>query len=121
MEKIRMAPDIIPATRLEVYDVVNPEGEDMGQVQNFMVDLNTGRIPFVVVVFGGTLGLTDKWFAIPWELLGWRTRDRKFILDLPREKLKKAPGIDKSKWPEEIDLAWLENVYVYFGCSPYWC
>ena len=47
---------LVPATRMELYDVVNPEGEDLGQVQNFMVDPETGRVAFVVVAFGGFLG-----------------------------------------------------------------
>ena len=120
MEEIKMAPNIVPASRLEVYDVMNPAGDDLGQVQNFMIDLCHGKVAFVIVAFGGTLGLSDKWFAIPWELLEWRTPEKKFVLDLPREKLAKAPGIDKHKWPQEINLDWLKDLYVYFDCCPYW-
>ena len=120
MTRLETTPDIVPTTRLKYYDVINPEGEDLGQVQNFMVDLSTGRIPYVVVAFGGTLGLTDKWLAIPFELMGWDTGNKKFILDIPKEKFEKAPGIDKDKWPYEIDLSWLEDVYVFFDCRPYW-
>lgn len=56
---------IVPAHQLAYYDVVNPEGEDLGQVQEFMLDVPKGRIAFIVVSFGGILGLTDKWFALP--------------------------------------------------------
>lgn len=111
---------LILATRMELYDVVNPEGEDLGQVQNFMIDPETGRIAFVVVAFGGFLGLTDKWIAIPLEVLRWDTERGYFIMDVPRSTLERAPGIDKDKWPEEFDLSWMEEVYTCFGCRPYW-
>ena len=92
----------VPSIRLEQYDVVNKQGQDMGQVQTFVVDMHEGLIAFVLVSFGGFLGLSDKWFAIPWTALTWRPEDIKFILDLPEEVLKNAPGMDKDKWMEEI-------------------
>jgi sporulation protein YlmC with PRC-barrel domain len=111
---------IIPTHRLAAYDVVNPEGKDLGQVQDFMLDMGQGRIAFVVVAFGGILGLTDKWFALPWEILDWSPENKKFILNMPREILERAPGLDKRKWPQEIDLSWLSVCYAHFGCAPYW-
>jgi sporulation protein YlmC with PRC-barrel domain len=112
--------NIIPTHRLVAYNVVNPSGEDLGQVQDFMLDMKRGRIAFVVVSFGGILGLTDKWFALPWEILDWSPEIKKFILNMPREILKQAPGLDKRKWPQEIDLSWLSACYAHFGCAPYW-
>ena len=111
---------IVPTHRLGAYNIVNPEGEDLGQVQDYMLDMTQGRIAFVVVSFGGILGLTDKWFALPWETLEWSPGQRKFILNMPREVLEQAPGIDKIKWPQEIDLSWLTACYAHFGCAPYW-
>lgn len=112
--------NIIPTHRLVYYDVVNPSGEDLGQVQEFMLDVAHGRIAFVVVSFGGILGLTDKWFALPWEILEWSPSQKKFVLSMPRQVLENAPGLDKKKWPEEIDLSWLSMCYAYYGCAPYW-
>jgi len=111
---------LIPASKMDMYDVVNPKGEDLGQVQNFMVDPDTGRVAFIVVAFGGVLGLTDKWIAIPMEVLDWDYDARHFIMDVPRSTLERAPGLDKNKWPEEFNLDWMESVYACFGCEPYW-
>jgi sporulation protein YlmC with PRC-barrel domain len=111
---------ILPVSRLKNYDVINTNGEDLGQVQNLMLDLEQGQIAFVIVSFGGILGLSDKWFALPWELLAWSHQKKKFILNMPREVLENAPGLDKSKWPIEIDLSWLSSCYAYYRCAPYW-
>ncbi|MDD1711007.1 MAG: PRC-barrel domain-containing protein, partial [Methanoregulaceae archaeon] len=55
----------VPSISLARYDVVNKKGEDMGQVQTFIVDMRYGLIAFALVAFGGFLGITDKWFALP--------------------------------------------------------
>ncbi len=117
---MEVLPSIVPTSRLEKYDVVNPDGEDLGQVQNFMLDMQYGRIAFVVVAFGGVLGITDKWFALPWEILAWSPENRKFVLNIPREVFESAPGIDKDRWPYEVDLSWIARCYDYYGCAPYW-
>ncbi|MBI4286383.1 MAG: PRC-barrel domain-containing protein [Chloroflexi bacterium] len=110
----------LPGTRLLQYDVINPDGQDLGQVENFIIDMSQGRIAFLVVSFGGILGLTDKWFALPWEILTWSPDDKKFILDMPREVLEQAPGLSKERWPEDIELSWLRECYTHYGCVPQW-
>jgi sporulation protein YlmC with PRC-barrel domain len=111
---------LIPTSRLKQYDVVNKKGQDMGQVQTFVIDMVAGRIAFVVVSFEGFLGISDKWFAMPWELLSWSTENKKFILDMPKETLREAPGMDKNKWPDNIDFNLLVKAYSHFGVAPYW-
>jgi uncharacterized protein YegP (UPF0339 family)/sporulation protein YlmC with PRC-barrel domain len=114
---------LVPAKRLEVYDVVNGAGQDLGQVQDFMIDMTTGRVAYAVVAFGGTLGWSDKWIAMPFEALCWVPDHRKFTVDLNPEVLRRAPGIDKNKWPDhyaESDTGWLNDLYNHYSCKPYW-
>ena len=35
----------IPANRLTHYDVINKQGQDMGQVQTLVVDMVAGELP----------------------------------------------------------------------------
>jgi uncharacterized protein YegP (UPF0339 family) len=116
----------VPSVRLAQYDVVNKKGDDMGQVQTFVVDMREGLIAFALVAFGGMLGITDKWFALPWVALEWHPKTKKFILDMPEEVLKNAPGMHKDKWLEEIDkwqegkdLESLDRYYTYYGYDSY--
>jgi uncharacterized protein YegP (UPF0339 family)/sporulation protein YlmC with PRC-barrel domain len=116
----------VPSIRLAQYDVVNKKGEDMGQVQTFVVDMREGLIAFVLVAFGGMLGISDKWFAMPWAALKWHPETKKFILDMPEEVLKNAPGMHKDKWLEEIDkwqdekdLELLDRYYTSYGYESY--
>jgi uncharacterized protein YegP (UPF0339 family) len=116
----------VPSVRLAQYDVVNKKGDDMGQVQTFVVDMREGLIAFALVAFGGMLGIGDKWFALPWVALKWHPETMKFILDMPEEVLKDAPGMDKDRWLEEIDrwqdekdLELLDRYYTSHGYESY--
>jgi uncharacterized protein YegP (UPF0339 family)/sporulation protein YlmC with PRC-barrel domain len=116
----------VPSIRLSQYDVVNKKGDDMGQVQTFVVDMREGLIAFALVSFGGFLGITDKWFAIPWAALKWHPKTLKFELDMPEDVLKQAPGMDKDRWLEEIDrwqeekdLELLDRYYTHHGYESY--
>ncbi len=128
---IKQSSRFVPTNKLEQYGVVNEKGEDLGRVQNFVIDMVAGRVAFAIVSFisqggretqgeRGIFGLSDKWFAVPWEILVWRPEKRKFLLDIKREVLEKAPGMDKDKWMEEIDLKWLAKNSLHYGRSPYW-
>ncbi len=116
----------VPSIRLSQYDVVNKKGDDLGQVQTFVVDMKEGLIAFALVAFGGFLGITDKWFALPWGTLNWHPETKKFILDMPEEILKNAPGMHKDKWLEDIDkwqkeedLAVIDRYYNQYGYESY--
>ena len=116
----------VPSIRIAQYDVVNTKHEDMGQVETFVVDMQEGLIAFAIVSFGGILGFTDKWFALPWAALKWRPEKRQFLLDMPEKVLKEAPGMDKDKWLEEIDrwqaetdLQLLDHYYTSHGYESY--
>jgi len=112
--------------RLEEYDIANKDGDDMGQLQTFVVDMQEGLIAFALVAFGGILGISDKWFAVPWAALQWHPEKRKFVLDMDDEILKNAPGMNKDSWLEEIDkwqketdLELLDRYYTHHGYEAY--
>jgi uncharacterized protein YegP (UPF0339 family) len=116
----------VPSVRLAQYDVVNKKGDDLGQVQTFVVDMREGLIAFALVAFGGMLGISDKWFALPWAALKWHPETMKFILDMPEEVLRNAPGMHKDRWLEDIDkwrkeedLVVIDRYYNQYGYESY--
>jgi sporulation protein YlmC with PRC-barrel domain len=95
--------------------VENSHGEDLGHLEEIMLDLDNGRVAYAVLSFGGVLGIGNKLFAVPWEALAIDTYDKKIILDVSREHLEEAPGFDKDNWPHTADRSWLDEVYDYYG------
>jgi sporulation protein YlmC with PRC-barrel domain len=113
-------PRVLSASTLEGNPVRNPAGERLGEIEEFMIDLPTGRIGYAILAFGGSLGLGDRLFAIPWEALKLDTENREFVLNVDKEMLQKAPAFDKDDWPDFADRAWGAGIYGYYGCKPYW-
>ena len=63
---------VLAADTLTGDKVVNRQKEDLGKIEHLMIDLETGRIAYAVLSFGGFLGMGDKLFAIPWSALALR-------------------------------------------------
>ncbi|HAX98188.1 MAG TPA: hypothetical protein DCY12_04685 [Candidatus Atribacteria bacterium] len=100
--------------------VRNPEGDDLGKIEEIVIDVQEGKIVYAVLSFGGVLGISDKYFAIPWESLAPLPIEGEFVLNVSKSKLETAPGFDKSKWPNMKDREWGSGIYGYYGLTPYW-
>jgi sporulation protein YlmC with PRC-barrel domain len=95
--------------------VVNPEGENLGNIEELMVDVSTGQVTYAVLSFGGFLGLGDKLFALPWTKLRVNERDKNIVVDLPKQMLEAAPGFDKDNWPDLSDERQRATIDRYYG------
>lgn len=113
-------PRILAAGALKGSRVGNFAGEDLGKVDDLVVDVATGRLAYVIVSMGGFLGIGDKLFAVPWELFTVRAADHEFLLDVEKQMLRDAPSFERSKWPNMSDDAWAAQVRSHFAQKPYW-
>ena len=120
MEAIK-TPKVLAASTLQGDKVTNSKGEDLGRVEEIMLDLERGRVAYVVLSFGRVNWMpNNKLFAVPWEVLSLSFHDKKFILNVSEEILKAAPGFDRDKWPDAGDFDWLAKVYRSYNRDPYW-
>ena len=113
-------PQVLSASTLLGDNVYNPEGEKLGSIKELMLDVDLGRVAYAVLSFGGFLGMGDKLFAIPFETLRLNPEKEHFLLDVPKERLKEAPGFDKDDWPSTADRAWGKEIHSFYGVEPYW-
>ncbi|AOJ15829.1 PRC-barrel domain-containing protein [Burkholderia vietnamiensis] len=113
-------PDVMAAGTLEDDRVLTIDGDDIGKVTHIMLDVRAGRIAYAVVSSGGFLGIGDKLLALPWNVLTLDAERRCFVLPVPTERVREAPGFDKDRWPAMADPAWAEALHAYYGASPYW-
>lgn len=111
--------EILSASSLIGDGVVNPEGDDLGKVEEIMIDTPTGNVAYAVLSFGGFLGLGDKYFAIPWQRLQLDADNKRLILNVDKQALENAPGFDKDDWPN-VDMNYVTSVYSHYGVQPYW-
>lgn len=108
-------PALMGADTLLGNDVCNRDGEDLGDIKEFMIEMTSGRIAYAVLSFGGLMGLGDKLFAVPWAALALDTVNKRFTLDVPKDALKDAPGFDKDRWPSMSDRTWATGVHKFYG------
>jgi sporulation protein YlmC with PRC-barrel domain len=95
-------------------NVYNGQAESMGNVKDLMLNLDEGRIEYVIIEFGGFLGIGEKFFAVPFQALTLDTSRHAFVLNQRREVLENAPGFDKDHWPETNSHD-MDDVYRYWG------
>jgi sporulation protein YlmC with PRC-barrel domain len=109
------------ASTLMDADVENAQGEDLGDIEDLVLDPQDGRVAYAVLSFGGFLGLGEKLFAVPWTALKAKVGENDtYILNVAKEKLTNAPGFDKNNWPDMANRQWGEEIHSYYGIPPYW-
>jgi sporulation protein YlmC with PRC-barrel domain len=70
---------LLRSSTLFGYRIKSPQGEDLGKLEEIMIDMEAKRIAYAVVSFGGFLSLGDKWAPVPWEALTFKS-DEKLLL-----------------------------------------
>lgn len=119
-QEMEMEPRAMSCDRLAKMEVTSAQGEKLGKVEEIMLDFELGRLFYAMVSLEGIPGAGSKLFAIPWEAFSMSTAREKLILNIPRERLQFAPGVDKSDWHGEPGRGWVTSVYSYYGYAPYW-
>ena len=113
-------PEVMAARTLTGDKVINLRGEELGTIEDIMLDVRSGRIAYAVMSFGGVMGIGEKLFAIPWGALVLDADRECFVLDIEKDRFDEAPGFDKSHWPAMADRSWATEVYSFYGKRPYW-
>ncbi|MGA1874851.1 MAG: PRC-barrel domain-containing protein [bacterium] len=111
---------VMSASTMMGDKVVNPDNEDLGDIKEFMIDMDTGCVAYAVLAAGGLLGLGEKLFAIPMQALTLDEDRKLFILNVSKQKLKEASGFDKDHWPDMANEEWARKIHEYYGYKPYW-
>src|SRR3979411_2812405 len=97
---------------------VNAEREDVGTIEDLVIDSRDSRVAYAIVSFGGFLGMGDKHFAIPWQALTLDPSEKIAVLNINKERLTNAPGFDRDNWPDMTDSNWATKIHSHDGDKP---
>jgi sporulation protein YlmC with PRC-barrel domain len=114
-DKSGPGPELMGAGTLMGEDVVNRSDEDLGDIKEIMLDMRSGQVAYAVLSFGGMLGLGTKLFAVPWQALQLDTVNKRFVLDISKDRLESAPGFDPDAWPDMTDVTWTNQIHTFYG------
>ena len=105
---------VMRATNIAGVPVQTPEAEEIGEIEDVVIDLEAGEIAYAVLHF--QTWFKDKMFAIPWSELSLIHDDtgRYFVLDTTRDTLKSAPGFDPQNWPDVASDVWRDELDAHY-------
>jgi sporulation protein YlmC with PRC-barrel domain len=107
----------LTATTIIGDKVENPQGEDLGTIDNLMINIRTGRVEYIVVEYGSFLGIGGKLFAIPFDELRVQPERHVFRVNRDKDYLRMSPGFDKNHWPDTNDHSYYGDVDSYWGTA----
>jgi hyperosmotically inducible periplasmic protein len=107
------------ASKLMGTSVKNLHNEKLGDVENLLVDLPSGRIVAVIIGSGGFLGMGEELSAVPPTALRFNTDRDTLQLDTSKEMLSNAPHFKANQWPDFSQPTYADGVYRAYHVEPY--
>lgn len=105
-----------PAADVRGRKVVDSDGEEIGTVEDLLIDDQENKVRFMRVGEGGFLGLGRQHFLVPVDAISSVEPERVHI-DRDRIRLADVPVYD----PELADDPdYYANLYGWWGYAPYW-
>jgi sporulation protein YlmC with PRC-barrel domain len=108
-------PMAVRLSELLDFGVRNPDGEDLGSLEDIVIDWQHSRLAYPIISFGGFLGMGDKWFVIPFDAVTLNLLDRNFVFDVTAATLESAPGFDPDQLPDTTDPNWDLDIRDFWG------
>lgn len=100
--------------------VKNFQGEDLGELENIVLDIEEGRIAYAILSMRkGFLGMDKELAAVPWSSLDVLTELGTARLDTDKPTLE-AIAFDEKDFPKLEDPQYSRDIHQRFGATPYW-
>jgi len=105
-------PHAFKMNKLRGSEIRNLQGEKLGTVEDFVMNMDTGKINYIALGTGGVLGLGEKLFAVPYDeaKMSLDGSNVFFVVNVSKDKLKNSKGFDKDNWPENAAPGFAEAV-----------
>ncbi len=101
---------LIASDRVEGTKVINADGETMGSIHSLMINKHNGQVAYVVMSFGGFLGVGERYHPLPWSLLDYEPEIGGYRVHIDRDTLDRAPSYSAEDI-EMLDPGTLESHY----------
>jgi sporulation protein YlmC with PRC-barrel domain len=109
-----------PAEDIRDRKVVDRDGEEIGEVDDLLIDAPEKRVRFLEVASGGFLGLGKTKFLIPVEAIT-RISDDTVYINQTRQHIAGAPPYDPDLIHKDAgEEGYYGDVYRHYGYPPYW-
>jgi hypothetical protein len=101
---------LISSAKVDGTECYNRNGDHLGTVDHLMIDKYTGQVQYVVISFGGFLGIGESYHPLPWQSLTYHTGMGGYVVDADRARLERAPRYMSSNMPDWNDRSYRSRV-----------
>jgi sporulation protein YlmC with PRC-barrel domain len=112
---IGLTNDLAKASDIIGKDVRNAQDEHLGKVQDLIVSLDAGSVPYAVIAHGGALGIGRTKTAVPVNALQCSADGKKVMLSATKEELKAASKTPPDSFVFASNAEWAKDIDGYFG------
>jgi sporulation protein YlmC with PRC-barrel domain len=111
-----MSHKITRTSQLTTAQVKSSSGEALGQVNDLLVNPNTGRIEFAVISLQAG-AQSGKLTALPWQLIRASGEGQNINLtaNVDQSKISTAETFDQTQWPDMSQPTWAQTIYSHYG------
>lgn len=109
-----MAAGVVRASEVLGYNIENAAGDNVGEIEDIVVDLNSARVLYAVLFFGGFADLGENFYAVPLRTLNFNHENEAFVLDVDENMLQNAPSFSMNDWPNNINPTLGEEAREYW-------
>ena len=107
---------LLAASEIKGSTVSNFEKQDIGDIDELLINSAMGNIRFAVISVGGFLGLGTTRVAVPWQAFQIENERGtiKFFLNATKERLEKAPRVEGKNYERLYPAETAEPIFVYW-------
>ncbi len=116
--KVAEEESLYETTNIIGCKVRNQQGDEVGKVEDLVLDLPADRAAYAVISFRGLPDTTGKLYAVPWQCISVVAPKKEVQLGLEKDRLKGAPGFQRDAWPDMSDSKWVEDMHAFYGLKP---
>lgn len=107
---------LIASNKVEGTAVYGSDGHRLGTIYNFMVNKFSGKVEYAVMAYGGMLGMGQRYYPLPWQILSYDTREGGYHIEMTERDLRDAPSFDRETEPK-FDNNYGDRVNSWYGVA----
>jgi sporulation protein YlmC with PRC-barrel domain len=101
----------VRASEIIGMSVRDAQGNDVGEIDDMIVDMTTGRVRYAVLAFETSVLQADRLFAVPTQRLHIAAGRNEVVVDVKEARLEQA-AVARSEWDLDgpIDRSWIGRI-----------
>ena len=118
----------VRASKLIGKNIENSQQKNVGEINDIVLNADTGEIQYLAVTYGGFLGVGNKMFAVPFEAIKVQRDpddpddpdDYVLVMNVTQKQLEGAKGFDEDNWPTSADKNFMNALYKRYDVKRRW-